>query len=66
MAPSMIAWEFVGERSERNLEVMSETSKLGLNPKNETVRKDTLCRKGNCEWQRDDIRRSFDNGRWSV
>jgi hypothetical protein len=30
MAPSMIAWEFVGERSERNLELMSETSKRPL------------------------------------
>src|ERR1700741_1080127 len=25
----------------------------GVNPKNETVKEDTLCRKGNCVWQRD-------------
>jgi hypothetical protein len=32
----------------------------GVNPKNETVKEDTLCRKGNCEWQRDGIRNIFD------
>jgi hypothetical protein len=37
----------------------------GVNPKNETVKEDTLCRKGNCEWQRDGILNIFDRWQWS-
>ena len=39
---------------------------FGLNPKNETVSDGTLCRKGNCEWQRHDTGRSFGNGQCNV
>lgn len=43
-----------------------ETAKSGgVNPKNETVKEDTLCRKGNCEWQRDGIRITFGKWQWS-
>jgi integrase len=38
---------------------------IGVNPKNETVKEDTLCRKGNCEWQRDGILNIFDMWQWS-
>ena len=38
---------------------------VGVNPKNETVKEDTLCRKGNCEWQRDGILNIFDRWQWS-
>ena len=37
----------------------------GVNPKNGTVKEDTLCRKGNCEWQRDGILTIFDRWQWS-
>jgi hypothetical protein len=40
-------------------------AKGGLNPKNETLEKGTLCRERNCKWQRNEwggIRRHF--GRW--
>jgi Transposase len=36
-----------------------------VNPKNETVKEGTLCRKGNCEWRREDIRKSSVSLQWS-